>query len=163
MNPLAQRIVLPFALLAALACEDGGLEPIPFQGISGTLSFFGLRPDSTDWVRIGVYAKVPAETSDFLDVVAFSDTLFSDTTDFPYFVGLEPGVYLYIVAFWKPLNRPLTQLRVGGWYTFGSPPFDVPAPAIVEPDSATAGIDLVMDLGALLTLDEAVAILEEGS
>ena len=65
------------ALAAALSggCADG-LEPVPFQGVSGRVAYQSQPPAATtDWVRLAVYVDLPETELDLLNFVTFSDTL----------------------------------------------------------------------------------------
>lgn len=148
---------LLFAL--CLACS-GGLEPIPFQGISGTVRFSGAKPDSTDWVRLAVYREVPGSTLDLFSFVAFSDTLPLSGDSTPYVLALEPGSYRWLPAIWKRRDAPLSvdALRVMGWYS-GSGPFAPPLSFEVDSGGEAAGIDIQADFASLLTVDEALEAL----
>lgn len=159
---LLKRLPVPIlaGLLAlSLGCSDG-LEPVPFQGVSGTVRFSGARPDSTDWVRLAVYRDVPASTLDLFAFVAFSDTLQLSGDSTAYVLALEPGTYRWLPAIWKRRDAPLSAdaLRVVGWYT-GSGPFDTPLSFEVDSGGETAGVDLLADFANLLTADEALEAL----
>ncbi len=157
VHPLQLLLGLPFALL--LACSDG-LEPVPFQGVSGTVTFLGAAPDSTDWVRLAVYREVPGSTLDLFGFVAFSDSLSLGDAATDYVLALEPGEYSWLPAIWKRRDAPLAPeaLRVMGWYS-GAEPFDAPLSFTVEPERETAGIDIVADFETLLTVEQTLEAL----
>lgn len=156
---------LPAPILAGLValclgCSDG-LEPVPFQGVSGTVRFSGAKPDSTDWVRLAVYRQVPASTLELFGFVAFSDTLRLAGDSAAYVLALEPGTYRWLTAIWKRRDAPLSieALRVMGWYS-GSGPFDLPLSFQVDSGGETASIDIQADFTTLLTVDEALEALQ---
>ena len=147
---------LPFlGLLLLVACEEG-LTPVSFEGISGKVAYNGEVPDATEWVRVVVYADVPTELDDFIDLLALSDTLGLEAPADSYVVTLDPGAYDLVLSFWKRIDAPLTELRVGGWYTRGDPPFGEPAAVLVIVDEESPGIDLTMDYDSLLSLEQAL-------
>ncbi len=156
------RLALPLlaGLLAlSVGCSDG-LEPVAFQGVSGTVRFSGARPDSTDWVRLAVYREVPASTLELFGFAAFSDSLPLSGDSAAYVLALEPGTYRWLPAVWKRRDAPLSAeaLRVVGWYT-GAGPFDAPLAFRVDSGGETAGVDIVADFANLLTADEALEAL----
>lgn len=157
------RIVIRSLAVAALAlladCADG-LEPVPFQGVSGTVRFVGGVPAGTDWVRLAAYEEIPGSELEFLSFAAISDTLPLGADSAVYVLGLPNGVYEWLAVFWKPAGAPLSPgtLRVLGWYTDGGP-FDPPRPFLVKTDEETVGIDLTADFGSGLTLAEALEAL----
>ncbi len=154
-------LALLAGLLLALivACADG-LEPVPFQGISGTVRFSGAKPDSTDWVRLAVYREVPGSTLDLFSFVAFSDTLRLSADSASFVLALEPGMYRWLPAIWKRRDAPLSvdALRVMGWYS-GSGPFAPPLSFQVDSGGETADIEVQADFTNLLTASEALELL----
>ena len=160
MRTIALQPLLATGLAILLGCSDG-LEPVPFQGISGTVTYVGTVPDSTDWVRLAVYKRLPETLFDFLSFVAISDTLFLGDSTVPYSIALEPGPYRWLPAVWKKAGEPLslTSLRIAGWHT-GTNVDGRPMPFVVNPDSATTGIDVTVDFNNMLTPEEAIDSLE---
>lgn len=153
------RFLLPLLGAFALACVDG-LQPVPFQGIAGGVDYRGTVPDSTEWVRLGVFEQVPETVIDFLTFSAISDPLPLDADSVPYLLGLETGLYRWLPIVWKEAGVPIPDgLRVLGWYTVGDDPIGNPAPFLVAPDAATEGIDLTADFSNPLTLEEALEAL----
>lgn len=144
--------------LLLLACADG-LEPTPFQGISGTVTFVGQPPPNTEWVRLAVYETVPRSELEFLNLAAFSDTLPLSADSAAYVVSLDEGVYGWVAAFWQPQDQPLTALLVGGWYTRADGAFGAPAAALVEADAETGDIDLIVDFDNLRDVGETLELL----
>jgi hypothetical protein len=143
-------------LLWLAACADG-IEPVPFQGVSGTVRFVGAVPDSTEWVRLAAYRDLPGSALELLSFAAISDTLPLGGDSASYVLGLDAGVYGWLPLIWKPAGLPLSPstLRVLGWYT-GAQPFDRATPFVVTADEETAEIDLVADFNNPLTLEEAL-------
>ncbi|NIR44616.1 MAG: hypothetical protein GWN99_09955 [Gemmatimonadetes bacterium] len=143
--------------LVGLACSDG-LEPVPFQGISGTVSFVGEVPDSTDWVRLVAYRDLPQQPLDLLGFAAFSDTLPLGVQNPEFILGLDAARYAWLPIVWKRQDAPLSPeaLRVIGWYTGGSGPFDPPQPIEVETNAETGDLTVTGDFGQLLTAEEAL-------
>ncbi len=147
------------ALLAA--CADG-LEPVPFQGVSGTVTYLS-EPEgaTTDWVRLAVYRELPETELDLLNFVAFSDTLATGESGAAYAIALEPDEYAWLVVVWKERGNEslLTALRAAGWYSMGGGPFEMPIGYTVAADSETAGLDLTADFANMLTIEEVLDIL----
>jgi len=144
------------AMALAVACEDG-LQPVPFQGVSGAVTYISdPDPDSTDWVRLAVYRELPQTEVGLLGFVAFSDTLRTEGPGNLYAVGLDPGTYEFLVVVWKERGNEnlLTALRAAGWYTAGGGAFDPPASYTVEPDSETVEINVIADFANMLTIGE---------
>ena len=160
MNKIAFQPLVPLGLAILLGCADG-LEPVPFQGVSGTVTYIGEPPDSTDWVRLAVYESLPKDVVDLLGFVAVSDTLFLGASEVPYSIALDPGAYLWLPAVWKKAGLPIspTSLKVGGWYT-GGETSGRPFPFVVEAEGETANINLTVDFDNLLTPQEAIDSLE---
>ena len=160
MTKLTCRLAPALVLLLIPACDDG-IEPVPFQGVSGQVRFQGEPPDSTEWVRLAVYSQPPSSTGELIAFVAFSDTLaLSDSAFFA--IPLEVGTYRWMPAVWKGIGTPVsvTSLRVIGWHTDGTGPFAEPATFDVVPDRETAGIDFTATFDTLLNAAEALARLE---
>jgi hypothetical protein len=154
---------LSAALAAALAggCADG-LEPVPFQGVSGRVAYQSEPPAATtDWVRLAVYFELPQTEFDLLDFVTFSDTLLTAGEGAPYVVALESGDYAFLVVVWKEAGNDnlLTALRAAGWYSAGGGPFDMPAPFAVAAESETAETDLAADFANMLTIQEVLDLI----
>ncbi len=150
--------LLPVLGLAALGGCPDGIEPVPFQGISGTVTFIGDVPKNTDWVRLVVYKNMPQEPLDLLDFIAFTDTLPLALSSSPYLLGLQADDYAWLPLVWKEKDADLTPdaLRVIGWYTAGGDPFDPPQSVAVEEGRETDGVNLIGDFGSLLTPEEAL-------
>ncbi len=157
MRAHALRLVPSLGLLL-LACSDA-LEPVPFQGISGTVTFVGQPPPNTEWVRVAVYETVPQNELEFLDLVAFSDTVRLTGDSARYVVSLNPGLYAWVAAFWKPEDQPLTALLVAGWFTRAGGAFGAPAAALVEADAESGDIDIIVDFDNLLDVGETLELL----
>lgn len=156
-NRRAPRLLIAALSLAGLLACSEGLGPVPFQGVSGTISFIGEPPDSTEWVRLAVYRVLPVSTLDLLGFAAFSDTLSLAESSVSYTLPLEAGTYAWLPVVWKRRDVPLglEALRVIGWYS-DSGPFGPPASFTIEPNAAIAGIEITADFGTLLTPAQAL-------
>ncbi|UCF19305.1 MAG: hypothetical protein JSU87_15465 [Gemmatimonadota bacterium] len=162
MNRLFYRLSLPLTLALLLgACEEG-LEPVPFQGISGTVRLIGQPPDSTEWVRLVIYRELPQTDLDLLGFVSFSDPLDLSEREAAYVLALEPGLYRWLPVVWKKEGAPLAPeaLRAAGWYSVDGEPFAVPDTVRVTAEAETADVDLTADFENMLTVDELLEILE---
>lgn len=101
--PLHFCIILTFAVTACNV--DRGLEP-PAQGITGRITYQGAWPDTTDWVRIAIFKKLPATVLDIpLNPPLFSDTLPRFVNSYNYQLDVPPGTYEWVVLAWKPIKR----------------------------------------------------------
>ncbi len=150
------RFLLPPLGALLLACVDG-LQPVPFQGIAGGVVYRGAVPDSTEWIRVGVFEQVPETLLEFLSFSAVSDPLPLDADSVPYVLGLEAGLYRWLPVVWKQAGVPIPDgLRVLGWYNATDDPTGDPASFLVEQESAADGIDLIADFNNPLTLEEAL-------
>lgn len=142
-------------LIFAAGCDEG-LEPVPFQGISGTLTFRGAVPDSTDWVRLVVYRDLPTSLLDFFNFVAFSDPLPLGVPSREYSLALPQGTYAWLLAVWKKSGASFdsTTLREAGTYYGDRGPSEGPAPFVVEESEETRDLDLVVDYGRMRSVTE---------
>ncbi len=149
------RFLLPLLGAFALACVDG-LQPVPFQGIAGGVDYRGRVPDSTEWVRLGVFEQVPETVIDFLTFSAISDPLPLDADSVSYLLGLETGLYRWLPVVWKQAGVPIPDgLRVLGWYNAAMIPPGIPR-RFSSTGAAADGIDLIADFNNPLTLEEAL-------
>jgi len=151
--------LVSLALLAA--CADG-LEPVPFQGVSGIITYW-TEPDSasTDWIRLAAYPELPQTELDLLGFLAYSDTLPRQGPTAPYVVPLEPERYAWLVVVWKERGNEnlLEALRAAGWYSADAVAFGAPAAFLVAADSETTGIDVIADFENMLTIAEVLEAL----
>ncbi len=155
------------ALLASLvlAC-DGGLKPEPATtncpaGVCGVVHFRGAVPDSTDYVRVVVYAFVPTTAAELTAFAGFSDPLplGGDSAFYSCCITpLQPGTYGWILVVWKKLGvldvtTAPDLLREAGIYfdpsdstRFGT----VAVPA----NGGVGGIDMVADFGKMRSISD---------
>lgn len=159
MIKLTLSTLLPLTLVLVIACDEG-LEPVPFQGISGTTNFVGAIPDSTDWVRVGAYVDLPETELDLLGFAGLSEPLILEGDSANYATSLDPGRFQWVPVIWKQAGVPVPAgLRVLGWYSEGGGPFDTPASVEVVADGETGGIGIVADFENALTIAEALEAL----
>ncbi len=140
----------------ALAGCQGGLDPVRFQGISGTVAFRGTPPDSTDWVRLVVYREMPRSIDDLFNFAAFSDPLPLDVPEHVYYLSLEAGEYAWLLAVWKKVGGSFTSetLREAGSYYGEQDPSEGPAAFPVASRRETPGIDLVVDFDQMRSVED---------
>ncbi len=151
--------------LAAIAC-DGGLKPEPSTsycgtGLCGTVHFVGAVPDSTDWVRVVVYAAVPESVSQLTRFAGFSDALPPAADTAPYaccITPLAPGAYGWVLVVWKKLGVLTTAtapslLREIGAYLDPNDTTRFGA-VVVPPGSGASGIDMVADYGHMRSISD---------
>ena len=151
------RLRLAIGLALLLACSDG-IEPVPFQGISGQVTFLGEVPDSTEWVRLVIYRTLPEDSLQLLNFAAFSDTFPLARPSSPYLMQLQAGDYAWLPIVWKKRDVPLgaAALRVMGWYSVSGAPFDSVQAVTVESEAETGEINLIGDFRTMLTPQEAL-------
>ena len=151
----------------ALGC-DGGLQPEYAStycptGICGTIHFSGAVPDSTEWVRVVVYAAVPESASQLTAFAGFSDPLPLGVDSALYaccVVSLPPGSYGWVLVVWKKLSdSALTvttaadQLREIGAYP--NPADTTQFGVVTVPGGGgTGGIDMVADYGKMRSISD---------
>lgn len=148
----AQRFMLLGVLLFSAACSDHGLEPL-HEGISGRITFTGAWPDTTEWVRLAVFKKLPATVFDIpINPPLFSDTLPRFVSSFDYEMTLPAGQYEWVVLAWKPKKKNATN-DFSGLDTLAmyAQPGTTRSPlAITVPERRLlTGIDLVADFAVL--------------
>jgi hypothetical protein len=161
------RLAAAAAALAPLALScDGGLKPEIASadcpvGICGVVHFRGAVPDSTDYVRVLVYATIPQSAAELINFVGFSDPLPLGTDSAHYtccITRLPPGPYGWVLVVWKKLgildpNSAPTLLREAGAYL--DPADTTRFGTVVVPSSAGAGgIDMVADFGRMRSISD---------
>ena len=151
-------ILLVPALALGLSACDEGLDPVPFQGVSGGVVYSGSVPDSTEWVRVAAFVDLPQSEIDLLNFAAISNELIPLEDSAHYVVDLNTGLYRWLPLVWKKADTPLSPdaLLILGWYSGGSGPFDTPQPAPVETDKETGDIELIADYENAMTVAEAL-------
>jgi hypothetical protein len=149
----------------ALAC-DGGLKPEPAStdcrvGICGTVHFRGALPDSTDYVRVVVYAFVPRTALELTAFAGFSDPLPVGADSAFYtccITRLPPGPYGWVLVVWKKVgaldvNTAPALLREAGAYL--DPADSTSFGTVVVPASGgVGGIDMVADFGRMRSISD---------
>lgn len=109
MKSFTIRALLVSLLLLNVACGDHGLEPL-HEGISGRITFTGAWPDTTEWVRLAVFKKLPATVFDIpINPPLFSDTLPRFVSSYDYEMTLPAGKYEWVVLAWKPKKKNATN------------------------------------------------------
>ena len=148
--PLGFCILLAFAA----ACNvDRGLAP-PAQGITGRITYQGSWPDTTEWVRIAVFKKLPATVLDIpLNPPLFSDTLPRFTNSYDYQLDVPPGTYEWVVLAWKPYKQ-FASNQFSGLDTLGmyalSGTQNQPRAITVPEEGQLPGVDIVADFARLV-------------
>ncbi len=161
MRPAAAVLLLSLAL----GC-DGGLKPeYPSTycptGICGTVHFRGAVPDSTEWVRVVVYAAIPESASQLTSFAGFSDVLPLGVDSAHYsccLLPLKPGTYGWVIVVWKKLGAldvttaPDLLREIGAYQD----PADTTQFGIVAVPSGggTGGIDMVADYGKMHSISD---------
>jgi hypothetical protein len=151
--------------LAALRC-DGGLKPVLAgtscpAGICGVVHFLGVPPDSTDYVRIVVYATAPDSLDQLVQFAGFSDPLPLGADSAVYsccITPLAPGSYAWVLVVWKKVGvltiaTAPTLLREIGAYL--DPADTTRFGAVVVPANGGAdGVDMVADYGHMRSISD---------
>lgn len=164
------RATVPAAVLAILlcgiqACNDG-LKPEPTTrdcpvGICGTVRFAGAVPDSTDYVRVVVYANVPTTPAELFSFAGFSDPLPLGVDSAFYtccLTPLQPGTYRWVLVLWKKAGvldptTALDLLRETGSYRNPSDTTQLGAVAVTS-GTGTPGIDIVTDFRRMRSISD---------
>lgn len=141
-------------LLLTIACSDHGLAPVTDSFIAGTISYVGAWPDTTEWVRIAAFTRVPQSTTEILlNPPTFSDTLSRFVATDDYKLKVPAGRYEWIVLAWKPKLSIYSNKDFSGLDTLGIY-FDPRNPTQygvvnVEEGQTVSGIDIVADFSWL--------------
>jgi hypothetical protein len=161
------RCATAAALLAlcVLGC-DAGLKPEASStycasGICGVVHFLGAVPDSTDYVRVVVYASVPRSLAELTGFAGFSDPLplGPDSTFYHCCITpLAPGTYAWVLVVWKKVgaldvNSAPALLREAGSYLDPADTTHLGAVAVTI-GPGTGGIDIVADFGRLHSISD---------
>ncbi|MCG3155620.1 MAG: hypothetical protein DKINENOH_02227 [bacterium] len=134
------------------ACTDHGLAPIR-EGISGRITYVGAWPDTTEWVRVAVFKKMPASVFEIaLNPPVFSDTLPRFVSSYDYTLTLAPGTYEWVVLAWKP-KKQFASSDYSGLDTLGvyslNGSLNGPASITVPDKELLTGVDIVADFARL--------------
>ncbi len=118
-------------------------------------------PDSTEWVRVVVYAAIPTSASQLTSFAGFSDVLPLGVDSARYsccILPLAPGSYAWVIVVWKKLGTlDLTTapdlLREIGAY---QDPADTTkfGMVAVPAGGGTGGIDMVADYGKMRAISD---------
>ncbi len=155
-------------LLTLLVACDAGLKPEPASancatGICGVVRFRGAVPDSTDYVRVVVYAFVPTSAAELTAFAGFSDPLplGGDSAFYSCCVlPLPPGQYGWVLVVWKKQSDSALSvttapalLREAGIYydpadstKFGT--------VVVSAGGGVGGVDMVADFGKMRSISD---------
>ena len=148
-----------------LSC-DGGLQPETATtncpvGICGMVHFRGAVPDSTDYVRVVVYAAMPRTLADLVSFAGFSDPLplGADSTFYQCCIlRLAPGPYSWVLVVWKKVgvldvNTAPALLREMGAYL--DPADTTRFGTVVVPNGGgTGGVNIVADFGKMRSITD---------
>lgn len=159
------RIATLVVAALALGC-DAGLKPeypagICTSGICGTIRFAGALPDSTDYVRVVVYADVPTSVNGLTAFAGLSDPLPLHTDSAHYtccITRLPAGTYRWVLVVWKKVGvltpaNAADLLREAGSYR--DPADTTRFGAVVVPATGgIGGIDIVADYGHLHSISD---------
>lgn len=142
-------------LVAAVGCQiDHGLSPPGPEAenekgsISGTVFFEGSWPDSTEEVRVAVYAGFPTEQMDFYNIKAYSDSLRRWVGHCDYSVELSPGTYELIMVVLRKQGEFWSPDCFAGMYYSPSDSTDHGVVALKK-GQALVGIDISVALSAV--------------
>ena len=139
------------------ACSDHGLAPLTDSFISGRITYVGgptAWPDSTEWVRVAAFTRVPQNTTQILlNPPTFSDTLPRFVATYDYTLKVPAGRYEWLVLAWKPKLKVTSSPQFGGLDTLGiyfdpqnSSQYGV---VTVAEGRTVTGIDFVADFARL--------------
>jgi hypothetical protein len=151
---MSTRVACAGLVAAALAC-NGGLQPTPASpGISGSVTFRGTVPDSTQAVYVVAYHTFPHSRDSlftFRPPVQSLHALPLGGPTAPYSIPVESGRYEWVLAVWVKQGFTLANadstLREAGYYRA---PADTSRPGVVTVLTQPAqAIDFVIDFGQL--------------
>ena len=164
-RPIVAATIVTLLLPLALAC-DGGLKPEPAfancpSGICGTVHFRGVVPESTQWVRVVVYANIPTSVTQLTSFAGFSDVLPLGADSAFYsccLTSLPPGTYRWVLIVWQKVGA-LSQvtapdlLREVGAY---QDPADTTqfGTVVVQSGGGVGGVDMVADYGKMRSISD---------
>lgn len=160
---VAAAVVVPLAL----GC-DGGLKPEIAStncptGICGTVHFRGVVPESTEYVRVVVYAFVPRTANELTAFAGFSDVLPIGADSAFYaccITRLPPGPYGWVLVVWKKKSVALLDvtnaaalLREMGSYR--DPADSTRFGTVAVPSGGgVGGIDIIADYGRMHSISD---------
>ncbi|MBN1781272.1 hypothetical protein JW948_09125 [bacterium] len=148
--------------LALVACYHGhGLSPTGedaagSSGISGTIRFVGIWPDSTKQVNVIASKTYPEGLTDPDALYAFvfnelgighivlSDTIPRHSSTHEYVFNLKPGLYEWILVVWFPdiQDYYFGVKELGAYYVSSA---EYPEPVYIKPGEIVENIDIVAD------------------
>lgn len=147
---MSRRVACVGLVAAALAC-NGGLQPTPAApAISGTVTYRGTVPDSTQAVYVVAYHTFPHSRDSlftFQPPVQSLQQLPLGGATALYSIPVEPGRYAWVVAVWVKQGFTLANadstLRETGYYR---DPADTSQPGVVNVVTQPAeAVDFVID------------------
>jgi hypothetical protein len=149
---MSRRVSRAALVAATLAC-NGGLQPTPAApGISGTVTYRGAVPDSTQAVYVVAYHTFPHSRDSLFTFQPPVQSLLPlplGGPAAPYSIPVAAGRYEWVVAVWVKQGFTLANadstLRETGYYR---DPADTTRPGAVNVLTQPAGsIDFVIDFG----------------
>jgi hypothetical protein len=159
------RAAATLLVLLALGC-DAGLKPEPTSaycpaGICGVVHFHGVVPDSTDYVRVVVYASVPRTLTELTTFAGFSDALplHADSAFYNCCITrLPPGAYGWVLVVWKKVGAldattaPALLREIGSYL---DPADSTRFGTVVVPDGGGArGITIAADYSRMHSISD---------
>jgi hypothetical protein len=147
---MSRRVACAGLVAAALGC-NGGLQPTPAApAISGTVTYQGAVPESTQAVYVVAYHTFPHSRDSlftFQPPVQSLQPLPTSGATAPYSIPVESGRYEWVVAVWVKQGFTLANadstLRETGYYRN---PADTSQPGVVNVLTQPAeSIDFVID------------------
>lgn len=157
----AVAVLIPLAL----GC-DGGLKPETAStncpaGICGSIHFRGAVPDSTDYVRVVVYAFVPRTATELTAFAGFSDPLPLGADSAFYsccITRLPPGPYGWVLVVWKKVGTldvttaPALLREMGAYLD----PTDTTrfGTVVVPSGGGAGGVNIVADYGRMRSISD---------
>lgn len=113
--------------------------------ITGSVSFHGAWPDSTEEVRVAVYADFPSQAIDFYKIRAYSDYLPIESSECDYTVALDPGIYELVMVVLRKQGVGWGPNCFAGMYYS---PVDTTRHGVITVESGQDifGIDILVDL-----------------
>lgn len=122
----------------------------PGSNITGTITFLGEWPPSTEWVRVVVYKRIPVELIDYYppNLSAFSDPIPIGVSSYDYTLPIAAGTYEWVLVAWKGEGTSLFDIKEIGTY-YSHPDSTNPGKVVVPECETVTGIDITADFSRI--------------
>lgn len=114
--------------------------------ITGTVTLAGAWPESTQEVRVAVYATYPP--TNFFAIKGYSEPFPLGASTYEYSVSLAPGTYQWVIVVWRAQGKFWGPEGYLGMYT-ATPDSTRPGEVAVVQGRALGGIDMAVDFARM--------------